>query len=204
MRRSQAALAPTDWAGGAGEFVISTSWACSMVPAFCRVADQFEAAAGWGSERLVTCRNGAPDCRRAAIRPGVGGCGWRDSGAARRRLSSKCRRWAGNDLGPLADRIGLRLVSLPVILGQRGDTFGQLRTHIGRDRIADRLLVEPAHQLVLVQRTVAAQIDRVDAARQCGERLLDHPPVARAGRHLPSRNSSARITSCSAHSASTG
>src|SRR6201987_2297273 len=30
------------------------------------------------------------------------------------------------DLGPLADRVGLWLVSFPVILGQGGNAFGQL------------------------------------------------------------------------------
>jgi hypothetical protein len=37
---------------------------------------------------------------------------------------------------------------------------------------------------VLVERAVAAQIDLGDAARQRGERLLDHPAVARAGRDI--------------------
>src|SRR6202011_2087143 len=60
------------------------------------------------------------------------------------------------DLGPLADRVDLWLVGFPMTFGQSGDTFGQLRAHIGRDRVADRLLVEPAHLIVLVQRTVAA------------------------------------------------
>ena len=89
------------------------------------------------------------------------------------------------NLGPLADRIDLRLVGFPVILRQASDAFGQLWAHIGRDRVADRPFVEPAHQLMLVQRAVAAQpcIDLVDAAGQRGERLLDHPPVSRAGRH---------------------
>jgi hypothetical protein len=43
--------------------------------------------------------------------------------------------------------------------------LGQLRAHIGRDRIANRLLVEPTHQLVLIERAVAAQVDLGDAAR---------------------------------------
>jgi hypothetical protein len=37
---------------------------------------------------------------------------------------------------------------------------------------------------VLVERAVAAQIELGDAARQRGERLLDHPAVARAGRDI--------------------
>ena len=37
---------------------------------------------------------------------------------------------------------------------------------------------------MLVQRTVAAQIDLVDAAGQRRERLLDHPAVARSGRNM--------------------
>src|ERR1700682_6540693 len=44
------------------------------------------------------------------------------------------------NLGPLADRIDLRLVGFPVILGQRRDTFRQLRAHIGGGGMADRLL----------------------------------------------------------------
>ena len=54
--------------------------------------------------------------------------------------------------------------------------------HIGRDRVADRLLVEPARQLVLVKRAVAAQIDLVDSVEQRRKRLLDDPAVARPGR----------------------
>src|ERR1700740_2805595 len=50
------------------------------------------------------------------------------------------------DLGPFADGVGLFSVYFPMILGQRGDALGQLRAHIGRDRIADRLVVEPAPQ----------------------------------------------------------
>ena len=46
-----------------------------------------------------------------------------------------------------------------MVFGPRGDAFGQLRAHIGRDRVADLLLVEPAHQVVLVERAVAAQIE---------------------------------------------
>jgi hypothetical protein len=76
------------------------------------------------------------------------------------------------------------LVSFPVVFGQRRDAFSQLRTHIGRNGIADRLLVEPAHQIVLVQRTVAAQIDLANAAGQRRECLLDHPAVARSGRYI--------------------
>src|SRR5712671_4715254 len=53
------------------------------------------------------------------------------------------------DLGPLTDRVDLWLVGFPMTFGQSGDTFGQLRAHIGRDRVADRLLVEPAHEIVL-------------------------------------------------------
>ena len=71
-----------------------------------------------------------------------------------------------------------------MILGHGGDAIGQLRAHLGRDRMADRRVVEPAHQVVLVKRTVAAQINLVDAAGQSGQRLLDHPAVARAGRHV--------------------
>src|SRR5262249_34961250 len=67
------------------------------------------------------------------------------------------------NLGPLADRVGLVLVSFPVVFGQRGDAFSQLPAHIGRNGIADRLLVEPAHQIVLVQRTVPAQIELPNA-----------------------------------------
>ena len=55
---------------------------------------------------------------------------------------------------------------------------------IGRDRVADRLLVEPARQLVLVKRAVAAQIDLVDSAGQRRKRLLDDPAVARPGRDI--------------------
>src|SRR3984893_1351980 len=38
------------------------------------------------------------------------------------------------NLGPLADRIDLRLFGFPVILRQAGDAVGQLWAHIGRNR----------------------------------------------------------------------
>src|SRR6266513_2889514 len=107
------------------------------------------------------------------------------------------------DLGPLADCAGLWLVGFPMIFGQSGDAFGQLRAHIGRDRVADRLLVEPTHQLMLVQRAVAAQVDLVDAAGSAASAFSTTRRLPDPAGTLPSRNSSATITSCSAHSAST-
>jgi hypothetical protein len=70
------------------------------------------------------------------------------------------------ELGPLAHGVGLFPVEILVIPGQRRDTFAELRAHIDRDGVVDRLCVERAHQLVLVQRAVAAQINLVEAAGQ--------------------------------------
>ena len=82
---------------GAGELVHQHVMACSMVPAFwwCqRIRSKPQPPSG--SERLVRCKSGGPDCRRAAARPGASECGSQDSGAARPHPSSRCRRWAGN------------------------------------------------------------------------------------------------------------
>src|SRR5215470_5708942 len=45
------------------------------------------------------------------------------------------------DLSPFADGVGLFAVEFPMIFRQCRDALGELRAHVGRDRIADRSLV---------------------------------------------------------------
>ena len=66
--------------------------------------------------------------------------------------------------------VGLIAVEFPMIFRQCHDALGQLRAHVGRDRVADRSLAEPARQVVLVERAVAAQI-RLGEGEGMPERL---------------------------------
>src|ERR1700738_5177336 len=90
-------------------------------------ADQLEAAAGLG---VGTVGDNAEMAHPIAVAQQFA-LAWADADgeiAARRDGVFLPNAVAGQviDLGPLADRIGLRLVSLSVILGQRGATFGPL------------------------------------------------------------------------------
>jgi hypothetical protein len=62
-------------------------------------------------------------------------------GAFRQRMLDNIHRVMNRLVGPLADRVDFFSVGLLVIFGQRADAFGQLRAHVGRDGVADRLRV---------------------------------------------------------------
>src|SRR5271166_4622108 len=92
-----------------------------------------------GSERLVTTQKWRTRLPSRSRSP------WRANAdrkiAARRDRVLLPDAVAGQviNLGPFADSIDLRLVGFPLILRQGGDAFCQLRAHIGRNGIADRL-----------------------------------------------------------------
>ena len=109
------------------------------------------------------------------------------------------------DLGPLADRIGFLARWLPVILGQRLDAVLDLLAHAHRDRVPD----DGARPSTSSHRARRARCRRealfhrtFQAVPRLPSRMTRRLPMP-AGT-LPSRNSSATITSCSAHSTSTG
>ncbi len=186
LRRSQAAAELLAGQGGAGEFVhedvvgVLDGAGLAAMP-----ADEVEARAVRG---VGSVGDDAEMAHPVAVAQEVALLGADADGevAARGRRVLAPIAVARDiiDLGPFADRVGLLAVELPVILRQGGNAFGKLRAHVGRDGIADAPAVEPSHQLVLVERTVTAQVDLLDAAGQSGDGLLDHPSVARAGRDV--------------------